>query len=171
MCVSSYHNLKKYTPTHSPWLYIAYQVFPDEDAALNWRRNTIFFLREADYGPLEEIMHSLDNHNTHPADGHGQLFVLARSNGKVSIMQNASHALLDFVATCQIWQTLLDEIALDRDDPIKWGEEVANLPRAIANVLGEAYPQGWWAWAQSIFRTLKGIRNVRAVSLVLFCFC
>lgn len=143
--------------------YLAYAVFQDEETALDWRRNTIIFLREADFGTLEEIRHALDNHNTHPADGHAKLYVLARPNGHVSLALNASHALVDFFSLAVVWQTLIDEFALENNEPIKWGEEVANLPRPIANVLSEAYPQSWFEWFATIFNVLRTLWNAKAV--------
>jgi len=138
-------------------------VFQDEEAALNWRRNTIVFLRENDFGSLEEIRHSLDNHNTHPADGHARLYVLARRNGRISLVLNASHALLDFASVTVVWQTLIDELALENQERIEWGVEVANLPRPIANVLSEAYPQSWFQWFKSMFDMVRALGNARAV--------
>lgn len=115
-------------------------------------------------------MDVLDNHNTHPVDGHAKLYICARPNGRISLLLNVSHALLDFFASCVVWQTMVDEIAkpdTEEGEVIEWGEEVGRLPRSIGNVISEAYPQGWWAWAKSIITTLKGMGNVRKVRWIL----
>lgn len=113
-------------------------------------------------------MYSLDNHNTHPADGHAKLYVLARSDGRISLLLNASHALLDVFSSGVVWQTLIDEfaLALEKESKrIEWGVEVANLPRPIANVLGEAFPQSWFEWAKTMYNTIRALGNVKAVSI------
>lgn len=118
-------------------------------------------------------MYSIDNHNTHPSDGHAKLYVLARSNGSISLLLNASHALLDVFSSGVVWQTLIDEFALALDKEgatIEWGKEVENLPRPIANVLGEAYPQSWFEWLRTMFNTIRALSNVKAVSIVIFTF-
>ena len=164
MCESSLHILYlKALQPFSRYNHLAYAVFPDEETVLNWCRNTITFLRETDFGTLEEILSSLDNHNTHPADGHAKLYALARPNGRISLILNMSHAVLDIYSLGVIWQTLFDELALENNEPIDWGEEVANLPRPIANVLGEAYPQSWFGWFMTIFNAIRALSNAKAV--------
>ena len=143
--------------------HLAYTIFDGEEAALNWCRNTVIFLRETDFGTLEELVDSLNNHNTHPADGHAKLYVLARPDGRISLALNMSHALMDIYSLGVMWQTLIDELALENNEPIEWGEEIANLPRPLANVLGEAYPQSWFGWFTTIFNAIRSLGNAKAV--------
>lgn len=124
-------------------------------------------------------MSLIDNHNTHPSDGHAKLYILihpsspdsSSSGQSISLLLNASHALLDVFSSGVVWQTLLDEFAAVKEgedaesvmERMAWGSEVANLPRPIASVLGEAFPQSWLEWAKTMWNALKALKNVKAV--------
>lgn len=154
---------------------MSYQVPPTPISALTWLFNTLVVLPSNPLtSSLSEIMSLLDNHNTHPSDGHAKLYILIHPEStRTSLLLNASHALLDVFSSGVIWQTLLDEFALVKEGEtaesvmqgFEWGKEVANLPRPIANVLGEAFPQTWFEWAKTIWRALKALGNVKADSI------
>lgn len=144
-------------------------MFSDPTSASSWSNDTVLALHEPEASTLEELVHSLDNQNTHPPDGQAKLYFLPRSTGRISLILNTSHAVIDLSSSAIVWQTLIDEFAQNSQEPVKWGDEIANLPRSIGNVMSEAYPQSTIAWGKTVYAATKAMASVTSVRMTTKC--